>query len=151
MPAAIVLGQSLVMTLGVHFGLGVPLPHPVLFVLLAATGSLTFLSLVMLLVRNLGDAGKGAAVLLLILQISSAGGAFPIELSHPFFQALHPLLPFTHLMKALRAVLFGAYGGHWAVHYLWLVATALTALGLALVLGRWKYVPEERYAPALDV
>jgi len=51
----------------------VPLPQPDLFALTLAVSSLTFLLLVFALARLLGDLGKAAAVLLLIVQVSAAG------------------------------------------------------------------------------
>jgi putative membrane protein len=149
-PLTIVLIQAAVIIAVVHDLLGVRLPHPFAFVATLLTASAVFLAIVMLLVHMFGDAGKVIAILLLILQLSSAGGPFPIELSGRFFQLVHPLLPFTYVMKALRANLFGAYDGHWFVFYARLLLSgALTAIA-TLAIGRWKFVPEDRYAPAFD-
>ena len=41
-------------------------------------------------------------IILLVLQISSSGGNFPIEVSSPFFQHLYPFLPFTYAVNLLR-------------------------------------------------
>ena len=77
--------------------------------------------------RAFGDAGKAAALILLILQLSSAGGVMPVELSGSFYQSISPWLPFTWVIKALRASMFGAFDGQW-LHF-WL------AIGLAGGLG----------------
>lgn len=147
-PGGVVLGQATILSLAVAFGLRIHLPHPLLFWAIAVLGSLTFLAIISLLVRLFGDTGKVLAVLLLLLQISSAGGAFPVELSGGIYQVLHPFLPFTQLLKAFRATLFGAYGGHWGTY---LGRLALTGALAFVLLGRWKHVPDDKYGPAMDV
>jgi len=76
LPALAVLLQALVMLLMLVMLVAVqkvPLPQPDLFALTLAVSSLTFLLLVFALARLLGDLGKAAAVLLLIVQVSAAG------------------------------------------------------------------------------
>lgn len=150
-PAAIVVGQATLIALMGRFVLGIAVPRPGLFYLTLVTSSLVFLSIVTLLVRVFGDAGKVIAVLLLILQISAAGGPFPVELSAPVFQAIHPFLPFTHAMKALRAALFGAYDGAFQPFYMRLLASGLGITAVTAWIGAYRFVPEESYAPALDM
>ena len=42
-----------------------------------------------------------------MLQVAASGGTFPIEMTPSFFQRIHPLLPFTYAIGALREVQFG--------------------------------------------
>lgn len=46
-------------------------------------------------------------IVFLVLQLSGAGGTFPIELSSPFFQAINPFLPFTYAIAAMREAVGG--------------------------------------------
>ncbi|MDE8701549.1 YhgE/Pip domain-containing protein [Adlercreutzia equolifaciens] len=54
--------------------------------------------------------GKAIAVILLIMQIPGSSGMFPIEMMPAFFQAIHPLLPFTYSIDAMREAIGGFYG-----------------------------------------
>ena len=88
--------------------------------------------------------------MLLILQLSSTGGVFPIELRSSFFQGLNLWLPFTCVARAFRASMFGAYEGQWLHAWLVLAGIALVALMVAVFTGRWRYVGEGEHRPAMD-
>ncbi len=150
-PAVVALSQAVIVGAVVRFALGVHARHPFEYALTLVSASLMFVTIVFWLVRTLGDAGKVVAVLFLILQISSAGGPFPIELSGSFYRTLHPYLPFTHVLEALRACLFDAYGGDWPWFYLRMLGVWALATALALAVGRWRVVPEADYEPAIEV
>ncbi len=45
-----------------------------------------------------------------ILQIPGSSGTYPIEMTPAFFQKLHPLLPFTYGVNAMREAIAGMYG-----------------------------------------
>jgi len=99
----------------------------------------------------LGDVGKGLAVLFLAIQISSSGGILPVELSGSFCTTLSPWLPLTWVVRALKAAMFGAYGGAWLVPALLIALAGLVALASACWVGRWRYVePAGHCAPAID-
>ena len=53
-------------------------------------------------VSTFGNAGKALVIVFLVLQLSGAGGTFPIELSSRFFQTINPFLPFTYAIAAMR-------------------------------------------------
>lgn len=78
--------------------------------LLAYFGSLIFLSLVYISIVQLcitlfGDAGRLLAIVLLVLQLASCGGTFPIELVPKIFQTLNPFMPFTYGVSIIREVI----------------------------------------------
>jgi putative membrane protein len=87
-----------------------------------------------------------------VFQLAAAGSAYPIELSPPLFRAVHSILPITNIIKALRAVLFGSYQGHWQRYAFNLALVGVIALALTWLIGRWRwrFVPNETYAPALE-
>ena len=150
-PALLVLAQAGAVLLMLLLVLRIRAAHPWALAATLAVTSLTFMAMTVLLVRALGDAGKALASILLVLQLSAAGGIVPIELSSSFFRELNPWLPFTWVVRAVRASLFGAYDHAWGTA-LGLVALAgLTALVIATWVGRWRVVPSERYGPTLDL
>lgn len=94
--------QALIVTLGDVFLLKTYVANKVAFILLAVFISIVFCTIVYTLVSVFGNAGKALAMILLVLQISASGGTFPIEVMPNFFQAIHPLLPFTYAVGGMR-------------------------------------------------
>jgi putative membrane protein len=150
-PALVVTGQALAMLAMLVGVLHVKVPDPLAFAATLLVASLVFLSFIFALVHLFGDTGKMAAVLLLVVQMSAAGALLPIELSAPLFQVVHPWLPLTWVVRAVRASLFGAYDGAWASAGAVALAAGVAALALAVVFGRWRAVPAEAYGPTLEV
>lgn len=133
------------------FGLGINAPSYLTFALTMLTASLAFLAVVFLLLRLFGESGKLIAVLLLTLQLSAGGGVMPIELSGGFFQSIHQWLPFTWVIKAFRASLFGAFNNGWSEALSVVLIGGFGALLLAGVAGKWKVVSIQNYRPGIEV
>jgi putative membrane protein len=67
--------------------------------------SLVFMSIILFLVTLADNAGRLLAIILLVLQLTSSAGTFPIELTPKFFQALHSLLPMSYTVQGFRAII----------------------------------------------
>lgn len=145
------LAQAACVLLMCQVLLGLQPVHATGLALTMAFSAITFMLLILLLVGLLGDTGKGAALVLLIVQLSAAGGVMPIELTSEFYAAISPWLPFTWSVKAVRASAFGAFGDEWgsALSVLLVFTAAFTLLLLAV--GRWRFVPDAEHRPAMDV
>jgi putative membrane protein len=152
LPVILVLLQSVFLMLALRFILHIEIPNGFELILVMLLGSLGFLFVINALLTILGDAGRLLAVVLLVFQLAAAGSAYPIELSPPLFRAVHSILPITNIIKALRAVLFGSYQGHWQRYAFNLALVGVIALVLTWLIGRWRwrFVPNETYAPALE-
>lgn len=81
-----------------------------------------------------GDIGKAICVILLVIQLGGGGGTFPIEVTPDFFQALYPVLPFTHAINAMRECIAGMYGMNYVrdIFYLFSYVPFMLVLGLCL-------------------
>ena len=81
--------------------------------------------------------GKAVAVILLIMQIPGSSGMFPIEMMPDFFRFIHPMLPFTYSIDAMREAIGGFYGLDYLYDMLWL-GLLFVPLGffIGLVVGR---------------
>mgnify|MGYP001171478534 CR=1 FL=1 len=150
-PSLISVSQALLMLLMLVFVLDVAIPSTLTFALTLVCASLTSLAIIFALIRLFGDTGKAISVLFLILQLSSAGALMPVELTSKAFQILHPFLPFTWIVKAFRASLFGAYDGAWLLPWSVAILGGLIGIAIAMVFGKWKVVADEDYAPAVDL
>ncbi|MEU2896624.1 YhgE/Pip domain-containing protein [Streptomyces sp. NPDC001273] len=89
-----------------------------------------FAAIVQWLNARFGAAGRILVLALLMLQLTSAGGTYPIQTSPPFFNALHPFLPMSYVVEALRRLITG--GGLGPVWQACAVLAAFTAGALAL-------------------
>lgn len=107
---AVSVGQALVLCAVMVFGLGLHPDNPGLFVLLSIITSITFMSIITLLVMALDNIGRFLAMLLLVLQLGSSEGVFPIVLSSSFFQIMNPWLPMTYAIRAFREAISSGLG-----------------------------------------
>ena len=103
------LFQTLIITLGDMYILGTQANSPYRFVLYALLISLLFSSIIYTIVCILGNVGKAVCIVLLVLQLGSSGGTFPIQMTSEFFQALYPKVPFTYSIGLLREAVGGVY------------------------------------------
>lgn len=134
--AMIGTAQSLLMAAGLIFFVGIEPAHPFLFTLACWLSSMVFMLVVYTLVISFGNAGKALGVLLLVFQVSGAGGAYPLELLPGWFQSMSPFLPATYAIRAFRSSIAGTYQGDYWLDILGLLVFILPALLLGLVLRK---------------
>jgi putative membrane protein len=89
-----------------------------------------FAAIVQWLNARFGAAGRILVLALLMLQLTSAGGTYPVQTSPGLFNALHPFLPMSHVVDALRRLITG--GGLEPVWHACVVLAAFTVAALAL-------------------
>jgi putative membrane protein len=150
-PAGITALQTALAYLMLVYGLGVQAPSSINLLLTMVVASWVFLAMLFALLRVFGEASKLLAVLLLTLQLAAGGGVIPVELSGGLFQTVHPWLPFTWVVKAFRASLFGAYDHGWAQAWGTVILAGGAALLLAAFVGRWRVVPDAEYRPGIEI
>lgn len=130
------LFQSTLIALGDLLYLGIQCEHPFLFLLACWFSSIVFVNIIYTLTVSLGDIGKAVSVILLVVQVAGTGGTFPIEVAPKFFQAVYPLLPFTHSMAALRETVGGMYGMNYWIDLGKLAIFLVISLIIGLVLRK---------------
>lgn len=69
--------------------------------------SFVFISIIQCLIFLLKDVGRLLGIILLVLQLASSAGTFPIELSPKFYRVISPFMPFTYVVSGLREVING--------------------------------------------
>ena len=94
--------QALIVSIGNILFLNVYVADKWEYILFSVLISSVFTLLVYTFVSVLGNVGKGISVILMVLQISSSGGTFPVQVTPPFFQYINPFLPFTYAVSLLR-------------------------------------------------
>lgn len=151
LPSGVVLLQAGLLALMLHFGLQIPVAHAGGFLLTLGVSAITFLLIVFALTRAFGDAGKGLAMIMLAVQMSSSGGIVPIELSGGWYKAISPWLPITWSVKALKASMFDAFEGSWQHPLLMVLVAAVLAATFASFVGKWRFVKPNEMRAAIDV
>ena len=134
--ALVGLAQSTLLTLGLIFFVKLEPAHPFLLVLAGWVSSCIFMLLVYALTVALSNAGKALAVFLLVIQISSAGGSYPLQLLPHWFQSVSPWLPATYSIRAFRSALAGSYGADYWIALAILLLFIIPALILGVVLRK---------------
>lgn len=96
----------------------------------------TLMALVTALVGWDDRYGSFASLVMLLLQVGSSGGSYPIELSGAFFQTLHPFLPMTYVVSGLRQTI--SLDGNIGLEIKVLTGFLLAFMVLALLIYRPK-------------
>jgi putative membrane protein len=149
---AVGLAGGLLLFVVVDVGLGL---HPVnlwgTLGIIALTVA-TFTAIVQVLRLAFGAVGDALALVLLMIQLTSCGGLYPPETLPAPFEAIHPILPMTHLVDALRVTVSGGEASHaWRAAAV-LGAYLITALVLLiLTVRRQRTWTMTRLKPELSV
>ena len=136
--------QATILMLVMVFFLGLTPEHPAHFIGAIYLTSFAYMSIVSLLVIVLDNPGRFLAMVLLVLQLGSSEGTFPIQTANGFFQTINPLVPMTYSIRALRQAISGGldntfYGGSmWVLVGFLLVANLLT-IGFFAYRGKRKF------------
>ncbi|WP_374719064.1 YhgE/Pip family protein [Parageobacillus toebii] len=102
-----------------------------LFILFSLLVSFTFMTFILMLATVFGLVGKFAAITLLILQLATCGGTFPIELNAPIMRSIGQCLPMTYSVRGFQDVILL---GDWS-HLQWHTVILLSYLvGAAFII-----------------
>lgn len=124
--------QAIIVCMG-DLIIGVQCLHPVLFVLAGMCISFVYVNIIYALSVAFKHIGKAIGVILVIVQIPGSSGMYPIEMMPPFFNWLHPLLPFTYGINAMRECVGGMYGMNYIIN----LGVLFIFVAIALVIGVW--------------
>ncbi|HFI0426890.1 TPA: YhgE/Pip family protein [Streptococcus suis] len=112
--------------------IGIDPAHPMVTLGLILLASWTFMALVTALVGWNNRFGSFASLILLLLQLGSSAGTYPIELSPRFFQVIQPYLPMTYSVSGLRQTI--SMVGN-SSHQVWMLSLFLAGfMGLGLLI-----------------
>ena len=104
---------------------------------LLVLASATYTAIILALNVWLGSVGQFIGLVLMVLQLVTAGGTFPWQTLPGPLQALHHVLPMGYVVDAMRQIMYGGGGfdriaGDLLVLLVWLVGAVLVAaLGVA--------------------
>ncbi|TDF96240.1 YhgE/Pip domain-containing protein [Paenibacillus piri] len=140
--------QAIVSVFVLHTGLGIPTVRPAIqmygFALLIG---LVFTAILFMLLSLLGnDVGRFAAIVILMLQLTSSSGSYPVEMENGFFRFIHPALPMTYAVEGFRHLISIGDAAVIGRNALILFAYGLGALILLYVVKRHKLLDDLQQA-----
>lgn len=140
---AVMISLGMVVILNVLMMLtGLQVDHPADLFWITLTYTLSQMAIMQLFTLGLGRFGTILGLLLFVASIGAAGGMFPMQVTAPIFNTLHPLLPMTYAINGLRQAITGGLGANYAVTnsmILLLVAVVFYVLFLLLAIKLVKY------------
>lgn len=107
---AIGFAQAVILAWILQYSLGLQVAHPVYYYAACCLVSMVFIAIVQFLMIYLKDVGKFLTIVLLILQLTSCGGTFPMETVPKFFNVLYPYMPMTYSVGLFKEVISGTIG-----------------------------------------
>jgi putative membrane protein len=131
--------QAIVLAFVIQNVLGLTITNVVGYYFSCILVSLVFTSIVEFLIVNLGDFGKFFSLLMLILQLTSCGGTFPMETVPKFFNYMYPFMPMTYSVGLFKEVISGAYADNFTYYNIFILAAifvVFTTLSLTMSLTR---------------
>ncbi len=136
--------QATILMLIMVYCLGLTPDHPGHFIGAVYLTSFAYMSIVSLLVIVLDNPGRFLAMVLLVLQLGSSEGTFPIQTTNGFFQAVNPLVPMTYSIRALRQAISGGLSNSFYIDSMWGLAGFLLVANL-LMLGFFAYRGKRKF------
>lgn len=96
------------------WGLGLKVQSVPLFIIFAIITSITFITLVQFFVTAFDNPGRFVAILILIFQLTTSAGTFPLELIPESLQTINLFLPMTYTVSGFKAVISsGDFSAMW--------------------------------------
>ncbi|KAB2337146.1 YhgE/Pip domain-containing protein [Cytobacillus depressus] len=97
--------QALIAVFILLVGLKIEVQSVPLFILFAIITSLTFIALVQFFVTLFADPGRFIAIIIMILQLTTSAGTFPLELIPKALQPINAFLPMTYTVSGFKAII----------------------------------------------
>ena len=114
---------------GVHL-IGLTANHEMRTFILIILTSLVFMSMVTALTTWNSRIGAFFSLILLLLQLASSAGTYPLALTNDFFRAISPWLPMSYSVSGLRQTISMTGNIHHQVIFLVVILALFTGLGM---------------------
>ncbi|RYL91520.1 YhgE/Pip family protein [Sporolactobacillus sp. THM19-2] len=101
------VAQALLVDLAVLGGLGLSVDHPWTFIGFTILTSMSFMAIIQWLAGSFNNEGRFVALVILLFQLVTSGGAYSIELIPGWLQKISPILPMTYAVNGFRNIIDG--------------------------------------------
>jgi putative membrane protein len=101
------IGQALLIDIVVLKGLGLQVDHPWTFIAFTLLTSMSYMAIIQWLAGSFNNEGRFIAIVILIFQLVTSGGAYAIELIPKWLQSVSHILPMTYSVNGFRNIIDG--------------------------------------------
>ncbi|GGH75297.1 putative membrane protein [Pullulanibacillus pueri] len=122
--------QALIADAIIFFAIGLRVSDPGVFIAFSVLTSLVFMTIIQFFTTLLGEPGRFLVILILVLQLTTTGGTYPIELLPSALYDFHHWLPMNYSIAGFRNIVAGGQQG-----LLWHHAFVLACFGVFLLAG----------------
>ena len=150
--ALVATGNALVETV-LMMVCGLHPDHPVQMIVNAVSFSFTSMFLIMFMAMAFGNPGRFISMILLVIQLGSCGGSFPIEITrgmNGFFQAINPYLPMTYSVYGFREALTSGLGANQVLHSVLIQLIFIAAFLILLYVTMRVIRPEQEFHEEME-
>ncbi|MEV8377308.1 YhgE/Pip domain-containing protein [Kribbella sp. NPDC056861] len=142
--------QAALVFTAVIFGLGIDTAHPWLTVGYLMLTSITFVAILHALSAWFGAVGKFLGLVLMVIQLVSAGGTFPWQTIPAPLYFFHHVLPMSYAIDGVRHLMYGGPGDSLPKDLLVLLAWLAAGLAASSLAARKQRVwPAKKLQPEL--
>lgn len=139
--------QGIALALIIKFALGIVVNNFALLIASCILVSLTFMAIIQFFLMFTGNIGKFVALFLLILQLTSCAGTFPLETQSNFFIVINKFLPMTYSTQLFKEAISGTAGSWAGKNALVLIAflavfVIITAIGMVIEKKKSQSAPQ---------
>ncbi|AUI36550.1 hypothetical protein CWI35_08470 [[Bacillus] caldolyticus] len=130
------------------YGLDLQVKSVPFFILFSVVTSIAFLSVIQFLVTTFGDPGRFIGIVVLILQLTTSAGTFPLELIPRSLQHFNAWLPMTYSVFGFKAVISSG-----DFSFMWENIGKLLLFIVAMMVGTMAYFTMQhrrRFATAVE-
>ena len=150
-PAALGAVQMIALFALVAFVLNLQIALPVGLLFFMMFTAIVYAAIVLALNALLGSVGQFLGLVLMVIQLVTAGGTFPWQTLPGPLATLHRILPMSHAVDGMRYLIYGGdlsgLGAAVTPMLLWLVGSLLVATYAASKQGKFRTLRELRPSP----
>lgn len=131
--------QALLVDLVVLKGLGLQVDHPLTFIGFTILTSMSFMAIIQWLAGSFNNEGRFVAIVILLFQLVTSGGAYAVELIPKWLQHVSPLFPMTYAVNGFRNLIDGNQQAMLARNAVALLVFILIFLTLSMITFSIKF------------
>ncbi len=120
--------------------LGLQVNNTAQFYGICVLGGVVFITIIQVTVLVFGDFGKLLSIIFMLLQLTAGGGMMSVELVPSFYKAIHPYMPMTYTISALRDNVLSMDTSNYNQSMLVLTITLIVGLLLTVLLSLFTHL-----------
>lgn len=120
--------------------LGLQVDNTAQFYCICVLGGVVFITIIQVTVIVFRDFGKLLSIIFMLLQLTAGGGMMSMELVPSFYKAIHPYMPMTYTISALRDNVLSMDTSNYNQSMLVLTITLIVGLLLTVLLSLFTHL-----------